>query len=463
MDRDKLLAGIFILILVGSFGFKIFSLGNTPIGFDEGAISYIAKEMAGGKTLYLDYFDHKSPIMHYVLSFVFKFVTPTDFSIKLIALVFDTILLVSIFFVARSFLGNRYGLLSAAIYSVLNLSLGMYGEVLMSIFGVWALFFYIKAIKEKDLVSFNIFLAGIFVAIAIWVKQSALFFYLPFVFHIFYLSYKGEIDKKEGFESVLLLTLGVLLVSIPLLSYFLYKVGFYFFYAIIKFNLEFSAPTSRLFQIGKGIGILLFYLGPLIAISLFSFKDSLKEEKGVGSLLIIFNIVILGFLFVSSEIFYQHFFQLIPFTIFLAIFGLKNSNKKIQFLMILVILFGVLTVGFTALEDKARDLRAGDVERHREVLSYLNESVPRNSKFFADNPIYTVLGNYSLNQSIVGSAPSFNSVFDYSFVCDLDYLVLTHRKSFLTDEEMACIIANYSLEKRFENVGESFVEIWKSN
>ena len=130
--------------------------------------------------------------------------------------------------------------------------------------------------------------------------------------------------------------------------------------------------------------------------------------------------------------------------------------------MLLVALIYLIAISMVSLEAKAREIKSGQLLNQQEVLDYLKANVPQNSKFFADNPIYTLLGNYQLNQPLVHIAPSFASVFNYQFICNQDYLILTHRQSFLNEEEQKCIQDNYSLKKRFVNVGESFVEVWKS-
>jgi len=60
---------------------------------------------------------------------------------------------------------------------------------------------------------------------------------------------------------------------------------------------------------------------------------------------------------------------------------------------------------------------------------------------------------------------SIVSVFDFSDFCDysskLDYIIFTHRKKYLGEENIECIKQKFVLQKRFENIGESYVEIWR--
>ena len=66
-----------------------------------------------------------------------------------------------------------------------------------------------------------------------------------------------------------------------------------------------------------------------------------------------------------------------------------------------------------------------------------------------------------------GFASTFNSIFDASHFCEasksMDYIILTHRKKYLSEESLDCIQDNFTLIKSFDNVGDSFLEIWKNN
>jgi 4-amino-4-deoxy-L-arabinose transferase-like glycosyltransferase len=459
MKLEKFFNILAILLIIFSLCFKIYTLNNSIVGFDEAGTAYIANEMSSGKMLYLDYFDHKSPFMHYALSLAFKLIEPTQLSIKLIALFFDIFLLICIYLVAR-LLVLRYALLSAAIYSVLNLNLSLNAEVIVAAFGLLATLFYTKSITGKN-TQLNLFIAGLLIAVAIWFKQPAAVFYLAIIAHLVYLKYQNQITKSELIRNIAIFTAGVLALSIPLLVYFLYKVGFYFLYAILKFNTEFTGSSSRIIQMGKGLNILLFNFGFMIAVILASITSIMQKKEKISSLFLIICLFTIGFIFFGQEIFYQHFFQLAPFIIILTAYSLTYLDEKARTLAIIILLIGALSISLVALEDKAREIKSGQIEKYDEVFMYLENEVPKNASFFADNPIYTFVGQYKLNQPLVGCAPSFNSVFNYSFICNLSYLVLTHRQNYLSEDEKSCIKDNYVLLKRFDNVGESFVEIWK--
>jgi 4-amino-4-deoxy-L-arabinose transferase-like glycosyltransferase len=461
MDFQKLARVVAILFLIFAFGFRAYSLIYSSIGFDEAGLAYVAQGISGGGQLYIDYFDHKPPLIHYLTAAAFNFVQPTTFSIKLLALIFDIALILSVFLVAKKLSNATYGLFAAVLMSAYNFKLVPNTETLMVLFGVWAFYFYIKSQEKRKPANFYLFVTGICIAIAIWFKQPAIFFYFSILIHIIYLRYKKQINTNGLFKEILMLTLGVLIISLPLLSYFLIKIGPSLLYSLIQFNLIFKGSSPRIFQLAKGLSILIFYLGYLLVVILSNLNIK-SNKKEVLSTLIIFNIANLIFLLISPEIFYQHFFQLAPFTILLAIYCAFSSNQKFNKMILITMLFGLILLSLSSLEDTARDISSGNAAQLKAFMSYLASNVPKNSTFFSDNPVYTFLGGYKLNQPLVGAAPSLNSVFNYKFICTEDYLVLTHRQKYFSPQVQTCIKNNFILMKRFDNVGESFAEVYKS-
>ena len=89
-----------------------------------------------------------------------------------------------------------------------------------------------------------------------------------------------------------------------------------------------------------------------------------------------------------------------------------------------------------------------------------------NDKIFSANPVYPFLLGKPNSYKVPSLAPSFASVFDLSDFCEKseewDYLILSHRKKYIDEEELSCALNNFDLEKSFDNVGESYVEVWKS-
>ncbi len=458
MALPRIIVWASIAVLVVAFILKIFVLTNSIPGFDEMGISYIANQLVQGKSLYTDYFDHKPPLMHYSLAVFFNFLPLTPIAIFGISFLFDTLLLFSIFLVCRKLYGMSYGVLAAATYSVFNYNLSLNTEIVLAILGIIAWLIYYNYRKTSKVHA--LFLCGILIGLSLWFKQSGLMFYIPLVLHSLFLGIRDK-TLKRSIKEVALMTLGVLLVSIPLLSLMLYSVGSFFIFSILSFNFQFSASTSILFQLGKGIILSLQLLGILGAIIVTGINSRNRDKSDSSIYWMI--LVIWLFIITSKEIFFQHFFQLIPFVIILATGVIHKSLSKIQFTLSLILIISITLLLVQGLEQVTRSQLSEEYIQQREVVSYINQSVPKEARIFSDNPTYAVLSNREINNRLIHIAPSFASVFDYSFMCLEDYLILTHRQKFLKKEVQDCIKNNFTIEKEFRNIGESYVSIYKKD
>ncbi len=458
MNQPRIIFWSSIILLIASIVLKIFVLSTAIPGFDEMGISYIAEEITHGKSLYTDYFDHKPPLMHYSLAIFFTFFSLTPIAIFSISFLFDLILLVSIFFVGRKLYGSHYGLLAAALYSVFNSNLSLNTEIILATLGILAWSIYHDYRKNSK--THSLFLCGTLIGISLWFKQSGLMFYIPLVLHSIFLGVRNK-NARQSIKEFTLITLGVLLVSIPLLSLMLYSVGSYFIYSIISFNFQFSASTPQLFQIGKALLISLQLFGVLGAVIIAGVHSRNKDKSDSSIYWMI--VAIWLFIITSKEVFFQHFFQLIPFIIIASIGVVKKSSSKIQFALCLILIISSAIFLAHGLEQVTRTHLSGEFDKQREVSAYINQTIPKDASIFSDSPTYAILSNRAINNKLIHIAPSFASVFDYSFMCSEDYLVLTHRQKFLKKDVQDCIKNNFTIEKEFKDIGESYVSVYKRN
>lgn len=441
---------------------KIFLIINSNLGFNEATYKYGADGILEGKLPYKDFFDHKPPLIYYSLAFFFKIFGSSVQNMHILALIFDLALLILIFFIGKKLFNTEAALYSSALYSLLINFIYYDTEIPMAIFGLLGVFLYLYSLEKNK---FLLLFSGIFLALSVWFKQPGILFFIAVLVHIIFLIYKKEMKLKDSIKKLYLIIAGALIVSLPLLSFFIYSVGFKtFFYNIITFNAEFSGSTSRLLQIGKFFKILISQLGILLAIIIFSFKTIIKEKyPHKNKLFIIISILILLFILSNKEIFFSHLIQLLPFVIFLTAFSLIIEKNRIRKLIILLLIFFMISQAFISLEYVARNVRGDVYEQQKIVVSYLNENVTGN--IFSDSPMYYTLANKTCSYKVCFLAPSVASVFSFDDFCwfseTQDYLALTHRKKYLGEKNLACIENNFTMIKKFDNVDESYVEIWK--
>ena len=110
------------------------------------------------------------------------------------------------------------------------------------------------------------------------------------------------------------------------------------------------------------------------------------------------------------------------------------------------------------------DVDGVTVKKGTQIEEIKTETGASNS-IFADSPVIYFLGNYTNNYRFFYISSSVSSVFNLSDFCEFsntqDYLILTYRKKFLGEDNLICIDNKFELKKRFEPIGDSFVELWK--
>lgn len=456
------LAVIFFMICL-----KVFLVFQAGLGFDEAAYMNIAAGIGKGAPPYLNSFDHKSPFIYYSLFIFFKIFGTSIVNMHILSLIFDLILLLVIFFVSKKYYNLEVAVYAAALYSVFINFISYDTEIPMALFGLLGIFFYLLFFEKEKYC--YLFVSGIFLAISVWFKQPGIFFFLAVLIHQVYLFFRRETTKRQFLKNIYFVISGAVILSLPILSYLIYKVGFHtMFFDIILFNIKFSGSTSRILQLGKFISLLLFNFGVLLSVIIYYSKSLLNEKKPRRNLLFILIIVLsLLFFAVNKEIFFNHFVQVIPiFSILTAsVLSLKGNRAK-KLVIILLIVF-MLNFSLLTLDSTARKIRAGEFQQQGILSEELNHIIPADSSLFSDSPQYYILTNHSCNYRFCYIAPSVASVFSFDDLCtslkNYDYLILTHRQKYLGQENIDCIASNFNLEKRFDNADEYFLEVWKKS
>jgi len=454
MNKFNLLTILSVAVLAFCIIINMYEISNRQLGFDDAGMSYISKEINNGKLLYSEIFDHKPPLNFYPLSIMFLFLGVKPFTTNLLAFIYSALFIIISFFIFKKLADYKSGIIGAALSAILILNYGLTNEVPMTLFGFLGIFFYILYLENGKIG--NLPIAGIFIGIGAWFKQPAVIFLGAIILHQIYTYWKGQ--KTVLIKNILLSILGFLLSFLPLTAVFSFYLGFKnMFYSLIIFNMQFSGSASRIVSIGK-LFFLLFSIFSFLIPSLFIKWEKKRELK---EFLVIGILITILFFILNKEIFEQHLIQLIPFILALCILSIRYGEGKFnQILYVLLIIFFINSILVFA-EGFAR----AEITGKPEIASELRSLIPEGSKVFSDNPVYLILSNSSTDYKIFYLAPSISSVFDLSDFCSyskqLSYIILTHRKKYLGQENLDCIGENFVLLKKFENIGESYVEIWK--
>lgn len=262
---------ILISILVVSFFIRLPSLLEPLSITDESIYLTIGQKIVRGGILYLDAFDHKTPLIYYLTAAVIKLFGPSFWSFRFTLLIWALVTLVVFYFLGKKLFGQKIALVATAFFSLLiNTPLfegnTVNGEILMALPIVLGM---LLGLNRK------FFLSGICFSIAFLFKVPAIFDFAALVFFIC-LSFDRK-GIKSILRNILKLALGF---SIP----FLFTIAFFatkgalgaYFDAAFLFNVSYTNYNNYfLFE----NGLLLIKALPILVVLIYFAKKVFLDNK----------------------------------------------------------------------------------------------------------------------------------------------------------------------------------------
>lgn len=251
---DRLLIGGLILFVL-MVRFKLLSV---PFERDEGGFAYIAYQMLEGKSLYLDLYEIKPPLLYIIYAFFISLFGHSIEGVHFGLLLFDVAYIITLFAFAKYFFDKTIAVVAAFAFAILSLSPNLLGFAAHATHfailpGLIGLFLLIKAIDNKQR---RLFLfAGLACGLAFLVKQQAIHFMLFAGFYvIFEFVRQKPVDWKEWFISEALLVIGSVTPYLLVVLYMLVRGRFddFWFYTV-TWPTEFatSSQTGANYEIFK--------------------------------------------------------------------------------------------------------------------------------------------------------------------------------------------------------------------
>jgi len=452
---------------------------NFPLLNNEPFFAVRALEITKGNVLHTgNLFNNHGPLSVYFLSFVSIFSELNWSSIHLAGFFWDLLILITLFFISRKYLGLENAIISSAIYLVL--SVAFYGTIYNSeypcaFFGLLGFLAYIKFLEKNK--SNYLFLAGFLIAISLWFKQTGFFFFLAIFFNELYLNFKRENSFRKLIKNNLIIISGILIFSLPLLTYFFYYTQWKFLEDMIIFNLLFETRHSRIIVLGKFIRMLAFYFGFLFVLILAKPKrteseNEIKKEPKIihkiTRLFMIYSIIMILFFAINRELFGTHLMQLAVVLIPLSmIYYSKYKDNSLKIIRILLII-SLLSIFMVSLEEIAREHLNDEKIEQEQIQSFMKKEIPRGSLVYSVFDLYPFLGGYQNPYRWTTLQPNVESIDPMDDFCNfldnVDYIIFTgHQKKYLGKKNLNCAYSKFTIIKEFEDIGQSNVEILKKS
>jgi len=341
----------FIILLISVLFLLIFSSGTSPLFFDnyetDSAIFIvIGKALVNGKSLYVDIFDHKGPILFFIEA-LGQLISSGRNGIFFLQVVFLYISLIFSYKTLILFCNKKTSLISILI-SIFILSYficeGNLSEEFSLLFISLPLYLCFKWLKEKDplenIPKINTFIYGICFSILAFIKISNAICLIGMILGITIILLRNR-KIKELFKHMLIFILGMLVIVAPIFMYFYYKnslpdmIYATFIHNFLYMGSEINFETNNIaIKLGNAFHLIL----GLMALFLY-----FKNEKNIS--IISIATILLAIIFYSlSYSSYHYYIATIPiFVITIGMFFNKieeyKFDKYTRFLITFVIVF----------------------------------------------------------------------------------------------------------------------------
>lgn len=303
-------AKIFFFITLCLVIFVRLRLLSMPLDRDEGCWAYGGWLLLDGNPPYKYFYELKMPGIYFLYTLIMLIFGQSTEGIRIGVLVFILINIFLVYKLFRKISGDSHNsLLSSAFYGLLSLdsgtlSLSGYSTHFVLTFVMLAVIFAYDALKQN--ISMKFFISGLFAGISFIIKQPAIYFILFFLIYIFIMSLLSRCQKKKIIFDIFLYITGALAVFF-IICIIMQLNGVFdrFWFMTIKYAMK----HSNMVNIKGAIGNFIFFL---------------KYTS------VFFNTILFFFIVY----------------IFFIIFFIKDINKKILYIILLMFSFSFVLSGF---------------------------------------------------------------------------------------------------------------------
>ncbi len=254
-----------LFILITAFIFITICSKSSPLypfndWVDANCFFTVGKSIVNGKTLYLDIFEQKGPLLYFLYAVAYKISPTTFFGVYLLEIASSFAFLLICYKTMLLFCSKKVifalPVLSTIIYCAPAFSHGGSAEEFSLPIIALVLYIGLKSLISNKRISFiQWMIIGVSASVVLWIKFTFLGFFIGFLLFFFIVS----IMKKEAqrfFLSMLWFVCGMVILSIPVLLYFIYNGAISALFSVYFYGNMFLYPKET--SIGPNLGIGLF-------------------------------------------------------------------------------------------------------------------------------------------------------------------------------------------------------------
>ncbi len=283
-----------LLIFIFIFLIRLPYADEPALNIDDSFYLYIAKDIIDGGVPYKTSFDHKGPVMFFLLVPVIFIFGNSIFAVRIFTTLYLILSLFFVYLIGKKIFNNKFALLPPLIYGLFfNISfyegLSSNGEIFMMLPVIMAIYLSLFCVSSGKSGFINLFSAGALTVIAVLIKASAFFSLTIIPLYIIFSGFKfNKAALKEKLIKLLFFSSGIFLILIMFLIYFLYTNSLNdFIFSFFTVNSEYIKyiPVSEgiknfyLFMIDSVIADFITMPAVLCFILLFFLKSDGIEFK----------------------------------------------------------------------------------------------------------------------------------------------------------------------------------------
>lgn len=225
-DKLKYILPIFIIslifITIGSKNSPLYLLNDW---YDAQAFMTMGKGLINGLIPYKDLFEQKGPILYFIYAIANLISTKSFIGVYIIEVLSFTTFLTLIRKTINLFFKDKYSIPSISILAFAIMLLRPFGhggsaEELCLPFFSYSIYSMLKYLKTGSITNKEIIINGIMAGIVLWIKYTLLGFHFILAATFFFVNFFKH-DYKNAFKSAFIYLLGMGIVTIPVLIFFI--------------------------------------------------------------------------------------------------------------------------------------------------------------------------------------------------------------------------------------------------
>lgn len=316
---------------------------------DSNCFMTVGKSILHGKVPYLDLYEQKGPLLYFIHAFAAMISSTTFIGVYFIEVIACYFFLYYSYRILIMYTDKNIifllPVLSLLVYSSTNFCHGDSAEELCLPLLSYALYIGIKFLKKRTVPpAYESLMIGITSSCVLWIKYSMLGFYIGWIIIPAVVLIKNK-QLKELLKMILFIILGVIIVSIPIIIYFLYNDALiemfkvYFYNNIFLYNSDQSIPViSTLYNVFKAVTSWISN-NSLISFLIIIGVIIIKKDHLIFKFILVLIIFTALFIFRNSLSYTYYSFILSIFTLFglIPLYRFINKNNVMKILLLYLI------------------------------------------------------------------------------------------------------------------------------